>query len=166
MAAEAPRVDVENLCWALAHVTHVLKTRLTAALEGLHVSPRGHHVLFKATKGEFTQTELARMTGLDKTTMVVTLDELEAAGLAKRRPATHDRRAHVIAVTEAGRRKVDEGMEIAAAMTEDVLSVLPAADREVFLESLTRLLSGPLAEPADCAQPVRQREPRRVAAAR
>ena len=34
--------------------------------------------------GAYTQTELARLIGLDKTTMVVTVDELEAAGLAKR----------------------------------------------------------------------------------
>ena len=38
-------------------------------------------------QGEYTQTELVRMVGLDKTTMVVTLDQLEAEGLAERRPS-------------------------------------------------------------------------------
>ena len=57
-------------------------------------------------RGEYTQTELARIVGLDKTTMVVTLDELEAAGLAERRPSATDRRARVVAVTKAGERKV------------------------------------------------------------
>ena len=52
--------------------------------------------------GEFTQTEIARMVGLDKTTMVVTVDELEAAGLAERRPSSTDRRARVIEVTKDG----------------------------------------------------------------
>jgi MarR family transcriptional regulator for hemolysin len=35
-------------------------------------------------------------------THVVTVDELEKAGLAERRPSSRDRRARVISVTEAG----------------------------------------------------------------
>ncbi|MEK8105286.1 MarR family winged helix-turn-helix transcriptional regulator [Micromonospora sp. M12] len=41
---------------------------------------------------------------MDKTTMVVTLDQLERAGLAERRPVPTDRRARLVAVTPAGRR--------------------------------------------------------------
>lgn len=39
-------------------------------------------MLHAAKSGERAQTELAQMAGLDKTTMVVTLDEMEAQGLA------------------------------------------------------------------------------------
>ena len=92
-----------NLCWLLSRAAHTLTTELTAAMEGLGVSPRAQHVLDTALDGEHTQIELARLVGLDKTTMVVTLDELEAKGLAERRPSPTDRRARVIAVTDAGR---------------------------------------------------------------
>ena len=44
------------------------------------------------------------MIGLDKTTMVVTVDELERAGLAERQASSTDRRARIIKVTPAGRR--------------------------------------------------------------
>ena len=44
-------------------------------------------MLSTARTGEFTQKELADMVGLDKTTMVVTVDALEAAGLAERVPS-------------------------------------------------------------------------------
>jgi MarR family transcriptional regulator for hemolysin len=149
-----------DLCWLLSRASYILTTEMTAALEGLGVSPRGHCVLSAALTGEHTQTELARMVGLDKTTMVVTLDELEAAGLAERRPAQADRRARVIAVTKAGERKVREGEAIAERIRSSVLDVLPAADREVFVSSLCRLVSERLREPAQCAQPVRRRAPR------
>src|SRR3954451_20839594 len=88
-----------DLCWLLSQASHTLTTELTAALEQVGISPRAHMVLAAALTGEHTQIELARMVGLDKTTMVVTLDELQEAGLAERRPSATDRRARVIAVT-------------------------------------------------------------------
>ena len=48
-----------NLGWLLSQASHVLKTELTAALESLGISPRAHHVLKTAMRGEYTQTELA-----------------------------------------------------------------------------------------------------------
>jgi MarR family transcriptional regulator, transcriptional regulator for hemolysin len=145
-----------NLCWLLSRAAHVLKTRLTAGLEELGVSPRGHHVLAEAMHGEYTQTELARLIGLDKTTMVVTVDELEAAGLAERRPAPHDRRARVIGVTEAGAQLVRRGQEIANRIHAQVLATLPEDQRQVLIDSLVHLVTHPLAEPAECAHTVRR----------
>jgi DNA-binding MarR family transcriptional regulator len=158
--AQTPEPLCDNLCWLLSRASYTLTTELTAALEGLGISPRAHAVLAAAATGEHTQTQLARMVGLDKTTMVVTLDELEAAGLAERRPSKIDRRARVIAVTRAGKRKLREAGKIGDRIRDDVLSVLPASERKVFLGALTRLVAGRLAEPVQCAQPVRRRAPR------
>jgi MarR family transcriptional regulator for hemolysin len=160
VVGEAPQPLTANLCWLLSHASHSMTTELTAALECLGISPRAHAVLTAAMTGDHTQTELARMVGLDKTTMVVTLDELEAAGLAQRRPSSKDRRARVVAVTEAGERKVLEAEEIARRIHADVLGTLPTRDREIFLGALTRLVTGRLSEPVACSQPVRRRAPR------
>src|SRR4051812_5990520 len=146
-----------DLCWLLSQASHTLTTELTAALEGLGISPRAHIVLGAAVTGEHTQIELARMVGLDKTTMVVTLDELEASGLAQRKPSAADRRARVIAVTDAGRRRLREAEKITAAVRDDVLSTLPSDEREVFVGALRRLVGERLREPVHCAQPVRRR---------
>jgi DNA-binding MarR family transcriptional regulator len=159
-AAEEPQPLAENLCWLLSQASYVLTTELTAGLEELGVSPRAHAVLVAALAGEHSQIELARMVGLDKTTMVVTLDELEAAGLAERRPSAEDRRARVVAVTEAGERKVRQAERIIGRIQADVLGDLPARDRRVFVEALGRLVSGRLSEPAVCSHPVRRRAPR------
>jgi DNA-binding MarR family transcriptional regulator len=150
----------ENLCWLLSRASQSLSTQLTTALSELGVSPRAHCVMSTAMTGEYTQTALAHAVGLDKTTMVVTIDELEAAGLAERRPAAGDRRARIVAVTKAGERKVAEARQIVARIQASVLETLPAADREHFVEALARLVGDRLAEPADCRPSVRRRAPK------
>src|ERR687892_2542902 len=122
-----------DLGWLLATVSHALTTELTAALEDVSVTPRGYCVLNAAMRGEYTQTALAQALGLDKTTMVVTIDALERAGLVERRTSTTDRRARVIAVTEAGEAKGAEGEEIVERIQADVLSALPPESREAFM---------------------------------
>src|SRR5437763_13408269 len=109
---EAPPSLASDLCWLLSRASHGLTTEFTAALEELGITPRAHAVLTTAMTGEHTQSEIARLVGLDKTTMVVTVDELEAAGLAERRPSSTDRRARVIGVTLAGKRKVREADKV------------------------------------------------------
>jgi MarR family transcriptional regulator for hemolysin len=128
-----------NLGWLLSQASHVLKTELTAALESLGISPRAHHVLKTAMQGEYTQTELAGIVGVDKTTMVVTLDELAAEGLAERRLSAADRRARVVAVTKAGAAKVRQAEAIAERIHADVLETLPARERQALLDGLARL---------------------------
>lgn len=141
----------------LARASHSLTSELTAALEGSGISPRGHAVLAAASNAEHTQTELARLVGIDKTTMMVTLDELEAGGLAKRRPLSTDRRARVVVVTNAGAEKVHQVEKVFDRVREDVLGVLPEDEREVFLRCLGQLACGRLSEPVQCSHPVRRR---------
>lgn len=152
-----PAPLASDLCWLLARASHSLTTELTAALESKGISPREHAVLATAITADYTQTELARLVGLDKTTMVVTLDELEAAGLAERRPLSSDRRVRVIVVTASGKRKLRDAEAVMQRVREDVLSALPAADRAAFLRGLSRLACGRLAEPVTCTHPVRRR---------
>lgn len=149
-----------NLGWLLYRAHWALAGEMTAALAPLGLSGRGYHVLRAALSGEHTQKELADMVGLDKTTMVVTIDELERDGLAERRPSPTDRRARVIAVTKAGRRKVAEADAIKERVQADVLQALPARQRKALLDALAALVQGRLAEAADCDPPLRRREPR------
>jgi len=130
-----------NLGWLLARASYVLKTELTAALEGLGISPRAHHVLKTAMQGEYTQTQLARIVGLDKTTMVVTLDELEAQGLVERLHSADDRRTRVVAVTKAGAARVRQAEAVAEQIHTEVLETLPAGERRALLDGLARLAS-------------------------
>jgi DNA-binding MarR family transcriptional regulator len=62
----------------------------------------------------------------------------------------------VIAVTDAGKRKVKQADKVLDRVREDVLSVLEPEECEVFLSALGRLACGRLAEPVTCAQTVRR----------
>lgn len=156
MTTRAPERSVPDLSFMLAHAAHVLATRMTAAFAEIGITPRDYCVLYHAASGELTQIELARVSDLDKTTMVVTLDELEEAGYAERRPSRADRRARVVVVTEEGKRLVAAGHEIADRVHAEVLAELPPASRGVFVDSLTQLVSGLLAEPVAGDRPVRR----------
>jgi DNA-binding MarR family transcriptional regulator len=153
----APNTLAGDLCWLLSRASHGLLTEFTQALEGYGLSPRGHEVLVAARGAEATQTQLARAVGLDKTTMVATIDELEAAGLAERVAAPNDRRVRVIRVTAAGKRKIAQAERILDRVREDVLSALPDGERDVFLRSLAALACGRLADPVSCARSVQRR---------
>ena len=166
ITVEQPVRDAEqacfagNLAWLLYKAHWALASELAAALAPLGVSARGYHVLRAALSGEHTQTELADMVGLDKTTMVVTVDELERLGLAERRPAPQDRRARIIAVTPAGRRKVAEADKVKERVQADVLGELSEREGGALLDALTKLVEGRLAERVECTPPLRRRAPR------
>jgi DNA-binding MarR family transcriptional regulator len=156
MAITTPARTVTDLSFLLCHCAHVLTTRMTAAFAEIDMTPRGYCVLTHALQGEYTQIDLARMSDLDKTTMVVTLDDLEAAGYARRIPSRVDRRARIVAVTQAGERMVAAGHEIADRVHREVLEELPDEQQEVFVAALTRLSEGLLATPVESDRPVRR----------
>src|SRR5437764_8124767 len=158
--AEQTRCFAGNLAWLLYRAHWALASELTAALAPLGISARGYHVLRAALSGEHTQRELAEMVGLDKTTMVVTVDELERDGLAERRLAPHDRRARIVVVTPAGRRKVAEAEKVKERVQQDVLGELSTRERSALMDALTKLVEGRLAEQVDCTPPLRRRAPR------
>jgi len=139
----------------LSRAAHGLKAELTAGLIELGISPRAHCVLSHALGGELTQSQLAGLCSLDKTTMVVTIDELERAGLAERRPSSTDRRARIIWVSPAGEQLVARGREVVARIYDDVLGALPEGEREAFVGALG-LVAGRLADPPPCEKPVRR----------
>jgi MarR family transcriptional regulator for hemolysin len=156
MTTEAPPALTENLCWLLDRTGHALITEIASALEASGMSPRAHEVLSAAVTGTFTQTELVGMVGLDKTTMVVTLDELERLGWAERTPSPTDRRARIVTVTTAGKRRLREADKVVHAVHADVLGTLPEDERDVLMRALQALVTGRLGTPAT-AQAIRRR---------
>ena len=82
------------------------------------------------------QQELCSVMGVDPSTMVALLDELEDAGLAERRPHPTDRRAREVLITPGGRRRLKKARELAMQVEDEVLGGLSAAQRRELLELL------------------------------
>ena len=152
MAATAP-----DLGFLFNHAGHVVDTELTAKLAELGTTPREICVLGKAHRAGLTQSRLGELAGLDKTTMVVTMDKLEQAGLAERRPSATDRRARIVAVTPAGETLLAAGQQVVDQAHADMLSALPEADREVFVRCMSTLVGDRLAKPVVSERSVRRR---------
>jgi DNA-binding MarR family transcriptional regulator len=87
------------------------------------------------------QQELGAEMGIDPSTMVSLIDQLETAGLAKRRPRPADRRAREVAITPKGRRVLEQARDLAMQVEQDVLRGLSGAERRQLLALLRRALS-------------------------
>ncbi|MFI7243575.1 MarR family winged helix-turn-helix transcriptional regulator [Streptomyces qinglanensis] len=149
MTAMTPPTRTQpDLSYLLDHTSHVLRTRMAAALAEIGLTARMHCVLVHALEGERTQSELAGIGDMDKTTMVVTVDALEKAGLAERRPSSTDRRARIIAVTDKGARTAERSQRIVDSVHGQALDALPDGDRETFLRLLDHLAGGHLSTPS------------------
>ncbi|MET9934020.1 MULTISPECIES: MarR family winged helix-turn-helix transcriptional regulator [unclassified Streptomyces] len=156
MTSMAPARTEPDLSYLLDHTSHVLRTRMSAALGETGLTARMHCVLVHALEEERTQAQLAEIGDMDKTTMVVTVDALEKAGLAERRPSGTDRRARIIAVTEEGARVAAKSQEIVDGVHEEALASLPDDERAVLLRALEHLATGPLETPVESPRSVRR----------
>ena len=152
----SPARTEPDLSFLLDRTSHVLRSRMAAALAEIGLTARMHCVLVHALEEERTQIQLAEIGDMDKTTMVVTVDALEKAGLAERRPSATDRRARIIAVTEEGARVAGLSQEIVDRVHREALAALPEQERTVFLRAMNRLVTGHLADPVESPQPVRR----------
>jgi DNA-binding MarR family transcriptional regulator len=93
------------------------------------------------------QQELGSALGIDRSTMVSLIDQLESAGLARRRPSATDRRAREIAITPKGRRRLQRARQLIAQVEDEVLAGLPADERRELLSLLRRALDSAPPQP-------------------
>ena len=142
--ATRPSADTEvtefagQLFFRLWRASH---TRIADALKSVGLTPALFGLLnvLGAREGAIQQ-ELSSAMGIDPSTMVSLIDELEKAGLAKRRPHPTDRRAREVAITPKGRRVLERGRGLANQVDDDVLQGLTAAERRQLLTLLRRAL--------------------------
>ncbi|HMH89519.1 MAG TPA: MarR family transcriptional regulator [Streptosporangiaceae bacterium] len=83
-----------------------------------------------------SQQEVARRLGVDRTTMVDLIDELEDKGLVQRRQDPADRRRNVVALTPAGAATLDGASRATQEAERRFLGSLPAPQAAAFREAL------------------------------
>jgi DNA-binding MarR family transcriptional regulator len=93
------------------------------------------------------QQELGSALGIDRSTMVSLIDQLESAELATRRPSATDRRAREIAITPKGRRLLQRARELISQVEDEILAGLTAEERIELLALLRRALDSAPAQP-------------------
>ncbi len=96
--------------------------------------------------GPASQADLGRRTGIHFSDVVAALNELAGDGYVERRPDPADKRRNVVTITEAGRHRVTELSARAAAIQEELLAPLTAAERAELVRLLKLLRAGAAAE--------------------
>lgn len=135
----APCVE-DDLGWALGVVFRRYVKESEAVLSDLPGGPRGYQVLTTAgSDAPRRQLTLAQQLSIDRTVMTYLLDDLEEAGLVERQPDPTDRRARLIAVTDAGRARIEEMRDRLQGMEGQVLGGLTDSERDAFRSLLQRV---------------------------
>ena len=134
-----------QLLFRLWRATH---TRTADALASVGLTPPLFALLnvVGAREGAIQQ-ELGSALGIDRSTMVSLIDQLESAGLANRQPSATDRRAREVAITPKGRRLLQRARGLILQVEDDVLAGLSAEGRDELLTLLRRALDSAPAQP-------------------
>jgi len=124
----------------ISRMGHVAQKRFAERIAkvGLHPRMWGALNVISAQEG-VTQHALCGSVGVDPSTMVATIDELEQRGLVERRPHPNDRRAHALYITDRGSETLTKGREQAKLAQEELLAPLSREEREQLHALLLRL---------------------------
>jgi DNA-binding MarR family transcriptional regulator len=93
-----------------------------------------------AQRSPRTQTEIARLLGLDRTTILSLAASLERKGLVLRKRDPHDRRAYAVALTLEGESTRQRALELLIGCEEQFLMPLSGPERSDLHELLGRVI--------------------------
>src|SRR3989440_12345883 len=93
-----------------------------------------------------SQQELESSLFMDANSVVLILNELEAAHFSIRRRDPNDRRRHIVEITAAGRRALDRADKAQESLEDEVLGPLSADERTALRRLLERVLEGLFSE--------------------
>ena len=123
-----------------AHLAHSSIAQQALAPLALGVKQLGALSVL-AEEGPLSQQRLGERQGVDRTTMVAVVDDLEQRGLVERRRNPHDRRAYALHATHEGRRLLGQANEVVKRVEEEFLTPIPARDRRRLKQLLKTLIS-------------------------
>lgn len=101
------------------------------------LTPRQFAVLITVEQNEgLSQTDLVRLTGIDRSTLADMISRLIKRDLLTRKRTESDARANAVRISAAGRRALKSVTAAVAKAESHVLDPLPAAKRGEFLRHL------------------------------
>jgi DNA-binding MarR family transcriptional regulator len=114
--------------------------RLAAVLRPLDLDVRHFGILQFLARDGLTQRQLIDLVGVDKSTLVRMIDQLEEQRLAQRTRDPHDRRAFQVTITEHGRQRLTAANAAAAELGERLFGWMEAEACRAFNDVLQRII--------------------------
>jgi DNA-binding MarR family transcriptional regulator len=111
-----------------------------ASMNGTDVTPGqfGVLALIEANEG-LSQTRLAEILGIDRSTLVAVIDKLEHQGLVERAARPNDRRSHALKLSRSGQSRFDSLAQLVKKHEARIARRLSARDRETLIGLLRRI---------------------------
>ena len=125
----------------LTQLQKALHRRSTEELLGMRVKPYMALGYIRDHPGA-TQQELESAMFMDANSVVLMLNELEAAQFSIRRRDPQDRRRHIVEVTAAGRHALEKADRARETLEDEVLAPLSPEERVTLLKLVRRVLDG------------------------
>lgn len=88
-----------------------------------------------------SQTELVKITGIDRSTLADMISRLAAQGYVQRRRTRNDARTNTVTLTTAGKTTLKNARPSASIVDAEILSAIPANRRKSFIACLKILAS-------------------------
>jgi DNA-binding MarR family transcriptional regulator len=125
--------------YLLLKLAALASARVEQTLQPFGLRGRDLRVLAFVSDGESSQRELCQRTGLDRTTMVAVIDELERNRHVRRDRSLSDRRKQLISITASGRKTLSKALQAVRRTEDDFLASLGKDERRQFHQLLLQL---------------------------
>jgi MarR family transcriptional regulator, temperature-dependent positive regulator of motility len=136
----AQKIGSMNL---LTRLSRVVYARATEEVLGMRLK---QFITLDYLRGQgnsaVTQQGLGQTLHLDANNCVILLNDLESDGYVERRRDPSDRRRHIVEMTDAGRRALEDAEVRLETIEDDVLGNLSASERSALRELLAKALDG------------------------
>jgi len=129
----------------LTQVHKALNRRTGEELLGMRFKPYMTLGFIRDHPG-ITQQEIESALFMDANSVVLILNELEAAQFSVRRRDPNDRRRHIVEISAAGRRALEKADKARDTLEDEVLGPLSADERRTLRRLLERVLEGLFSE--------------------
>jgi DNA-binding MarR family transcriptional regulator len=126
--------------WLLSRANARSRSLLANAFAGEGVRGYDFRILAALDQyGPASQADLGRHTGIDRSDVVATLNDLVGRGLVQRQRDRADRRRNVITITTRGADALERLDAVLDDVQDAVLTPLTANQRTTFLRLLTKI---------------------------
>jgi len=142
--ADSSRSD-PGLVSLLTQLQKALHRRSSEELLGMRLKPYMALGYIRDHPGA-TQQELENALFMDANSVVLILNELEAAQFSIRKRDPQDRRRHIVEMTAAGRHAIERADKARESLEDEVLAPLSAEERNTLRKLVQRVLDGLLLE--------------------
>lgn len=147
---QIPPFAMQSLGLAFGLIGMLNRQLYARAIEALGINDQQLFILVALENlGPQVQAHLSQPLNIDKATMVGLINELEAKGLVQRQPHPSDRRAVLVALTEAGRKMMLQGFELSDQYTKKFFAGVSQQDQATLHKILKQLAANATALAAE-----------------